>query len=140
MSRADITMEEYARVRNARLRFGKLPVFYFPYVLWPATTERTSGWLVPKPGEEAPLLHALAERLRWASCIVTYNGKQVCYVDKLGGPEPVPVEVGLYNNHFIEITSGLDAGDRVLIAPPVAAERFLDDHGIRKGDATLRNF
>ena len=50
MSRADITMQEYARIRNARLRFGKVPVFYFPYILWPATTERTSGWLVPKPG------------------------------------------------------------------------------------------
>ena len=50
MSKADITMEEYARIRNARLRFGKLPVFYFPYLLWPATTERASGWLVPKPG------------------------------------------------------------------------------------------
>ena len=50
MSRADITMEEYARIRNARLRFGKVPVFYTPYILWPATTERTSGWLVPKPG------------------------------------------------------------------------------------------
>lgn len=50
MSKADITVEEYARIRNARLKFGKLPVFYFPYVLWPATTERTSGWLVPRPG------------------------------------------------------------------------------------------
>lgn len=50
MSSASITLEEYARIRNARLRFGKVPVFYFPYVLWPATTERASGFLVPKPG------------------------------------------------------------------------------------------
>ncbi|MEM8933375.1 MAG: LPS assembly protein LptD, partial [Acidobacteriota bacterium] len=30
-------------------RFGKVPVLYFPYILWPATTERSSGWLIPKP-------------------------------------------------------------------------------------------
>ena len=50
LSDASITLEEYARIRNARLRFGKVPVLYFPYILWPATTERSSGWLIPKPG------------------------------------------------------------------------------------------
>lgn len=50
LSSARITLEEYARIRNARLKFKKLPVLYMPYILWPATTERTSGFLVPKPG------------------------------------------------------------------------------------------
>lgn len=50
LSRAHITLDEYARIRNARLKFKKLPVLYVPYILWPATTERTSGFLVPKPG------------------------------------------------------------------------------------------
>ncbi|MEM6792603.1 MAG: LPS assembly protein LptD [Acidobacteriota bacterium] len=49
LSEASVTLEEYARIKNARLRFKKLPVLYFPYILWPATTERTSGWLVPRP-------------------------------------------------------------------------------------------
>lgn len=47
---ARVTLDEYARIRNARLKFKKLPVLYVPYMLWPATTERTSGFLVPKPG------------------------------------------------------------------------------------------
>ncbi|MCP3959650.1 MAG: LPS-assembly protein LptD [bacterium] len=50
MSAARITLEEYARIKNARLKFKKLPVFYAPYILWPANTERASGLLVPKPG------------------------------------------------------------------------------------------
>ncbi len=50
LSSANVTLEEYARIRNARLRFKRLPVFYFPYIVWPATTERTSGFLIPKPG------------------------------------------------------------------------------------------
>lgn len=57
--------------------------------------------------------------------VTTLNGNLVCYVNQLGGPEPVPVEIGLYNNNFIEITSGLAVGDRVLIAPPVSADTDL---------------
>jgi hypothetical protein len=31
--------------------------------------------LLRRPGEEAPMLTRLAERLHWADCVVTYNGK-----------------------------------------------------------------
>jgi uncharacterized protein YprB with RNaseH-like and TPR domain len=31
--------------------------------------------LLRRPGEEAPMLTRLAERLSWADCVVTYNGK-----------------------------------------------------------------
>jgi lipopolysaccharide assembly outer membrane protein LptD (OstA) len=50
LSDATITIDEYARIKNARLKFGKVPVLYLPYILWPATTHRASGFLVPKPG------------------------------------------------------------------------------------------
>ncbi len=50
MSEAQITLEEYVKAKNARLRFKKLPVLYSPYIVWPANTERSSGLLVPKPG------------------------------------------------------------------------------------------
>ncbi len=50
MSKASITLDEYVRVKNARLKFKKLPVLYSPYLVWPANTDRSSGLLVPKPG------------------------------------------------------------------------------------------
>ncbi len=50
MSDAQVTMDEYVRVKNARLKFKKLPVLYSPYMVWPANTDRSSGLLVPKPG------------------------------------------------------------------------------------------
>ncbi len=50
LSEAKVTAEEYARIKNARLKFKKLPVFYAPYIIWPANTDRASGLLVPKPG------------------------------------------------------------------------------------------
>ena len=50
LSSAKITLEKYAKIKNARMRFKNVPVFYVPYVLWPAKTERASGFLIPKPG------------------------------------------------------------------------------------------
>ena len=49
--------------------------------------------------------------------VTTHKGRQVVF---LAGDtqKPVPVTVGLYNIKFIEITSGLKAGDRVLLSPP----------------------
>lgn len=51
--------------------------------------------------------------------VTTVKGKQYCYVRRLGGTESVPVEVGLFNNKFIEVTKGLEEGDEVLLAPPL---------------------
>ncbi|MGE0639587.1 MAG: LPS-assembly protein LptD [Thermoanaerobaculia bacterium] len=50
LSSADVELEGYARIHNARLRVKKLPVFYWPYLVWPAKTERTTGLLVPNIG------------------------------------------------------------------------------------------
>jgi LPS-assembly protein len=50
ISRADVRVEGYARVRHARMRIKNLPVLYFPYVLWPAKSDRTAGLLIPNIG------------------------------------------------------------------------------------------
>lgn len=50
LSSADIEVEGYAKIRNARLRVKKLPVFYWPYLVWPAKTDRSTGFLIPNIG------------------------------------------------------------------------------------------
>jgi HlyD family secretion protein len=49
--------------------------------------------------------------------VTTHKGRQVVYV--AGRAEPVPVEVGLNNDRFVEIKSGLQPGQRVLLSPPL---------------------
>lgn len=59
--------------------------------------------------------------------VTTHRGRQVVYVLNRGTPEPRPVEPGMYNTKFIQIVSGLNEGDRVLLAPPFdSQERDLD--------------
>jgi len=51
-------------------------------------------------------------------CVTTYNGQPSVFVRRGGENVPVPVEVGLFNTKFIEITSGLQEGDLLLLSPP----------------------
>lgn len=50
--------------------------------------------------------------------ITTLKGKQVAYVLRGGSATPVPVQIGMFNTRFIEVTEGLEPGDRVLLSPP----------------------
>ncbi|WCJ59325.1 efflux RND transporter periplasmic adaptor subunit [Fontisphaera persica] len=54
-------------------------------------------------------------------CVTTRKGKQVVFLAD-NPTVPVPVNVGMYNTKFIEITSGLKEGDRVLLSPPYDAQ------------------
>lgn len=49
--------------------------------------------------------------------VTTKDGKQVCYLE--GDDKPVGVEIGLFNTKFIEIKSGLEAGNMVSLSPPI---------------------
>jgi LPS-assembly protein len=48
VSSATITIDSYARMRNIRLRAGKMPIFYLPYMVWPVKKDRAAGLLLPE--------------------------------------------------------------------------------------------
>jgi hypothetical protein len=50
LERARVTVGGYARITHARMRVKKLPVFYWPYMVWPAKPDRTTGFLIPNVG------------------------------------------------------------------------------------------
>jgi LPS-assembly protein len=50
LGRARVEVEGYAHMRHVSMRVKTLPVLYLPYVLWPAKSERSSGFLVPNVG------------------------------------------------------------------------------------------
>ena len=50
MSRGEVELGGYAKISNARFRIKKMPIFYWPQMLYPANTERASGLLFPNLG------------------------------------------------------------------------------------------
>ncbi len=55
--------------------------------------------------------------------VVGRSGKSVVYVIDKNGAEPRSVVTGLDNNVMVHILSGLEAGERVLLTPPLGEER-----------------
>ncbi len=49
-SRMDVTLGGYARARNMIFYLKDIPSLYFPYMVYPAKTERESGLLIPSAG------------------------------------------------------------------------------------------
>lgn len=56
--------------------------------------------------------HVVANRL----------GKKVCYVSTSRGTKQREVQTGQYNDAFVQILSGLQAGEKVLLNPPTLTE------------------
>lgn len=50
MGKARVTLDNYARIKNARMRFKNVPALWVPYMVWPTKTDRSSGLLIPQPG------------------------------------------------------------------------------------------
>jgi RND family efflux transporter MFP subunit len=53
--------------------------------------------------------------------VTTADGRQICYVARKRRIEPRVVETGPCNDEFIEITRGLEPGEKVLLHAPMAA-------------------
>ena len=67
--------------------------------------------------------------------VTTRKGQQVVYLAE-DPAQPVPVSVGHYNTKFIEISSGVKEGDRVMLTPPYdSQDKDLGNAIIEKGDA-----
>ena len=73
--------------------------------------------------------------------VTTHKGKQVAYKKVRGDDVPVPVQIGLFNTRFIEVVSGLEEGDRVLLSPPFdTQEKDIEGAILGEGEAgTLTN-
>ena len=87
------------------------------------TTIKIDGihdWLRPGMSAEVEILVDRLEDVVYVPLqAVTYqDGKRVVYVRGVGGAQPREVEVGTFSESFIEIRSGLSAGEEVLLLPP----------------------
>ena len=54
--------------------------------------------------------------------VVPVEGKHYCFVDKGGASEKREVTIGEFNEEFIEIKSGVAAGEKVALRTPSASD------------------
>ncbi|MFC1603496.1 efflux RND transporter periplasmic adaptor subunit [Planctomycetota bacterium] len=80
-----------------------------------------------KPGMSAKV-EILVERLHDVKIVPVHvvanrSGKKLCYVAADSGPLEREVQTGAFNDTFVEIVSGLQVGEKVLLSPPRPVER-----------------
>ena len=61
-----VTVEGYGRASHAVFRAGDVPVFYTPYLLFPAKTNRQTGLLIPEAGYSSRKGYYWDQPLFWA--------------------------------------------------------------------------
>lgn len=71
--------------------------------------------------------------------VLRVGGKPTVYTEgRQGRPEPHTIEVGMDNNRKVRILSGLEAGTRVLLSPPLAEAERRDNADLQAtGDETV---
>jgi multidrug efflux pump subunit AcrA (membrane-fusion protein) len=77
-------------------------------------------WLKPGMTAEAEILVKKLDNAVYVplQAVTPVEDGHVCYVQTLAGAQARNVKVGEFNNTFIEIVSGLDAGETVLLRAP----------------------
>ena len=48
VARADVTLDDYARMRNMSFRVHRVPVLWLPHLVWPTKGDRSQGFLIPR--------------------------------------------------------------------------------------------
>jgi multidrug resistance efflux pump len=82
--------------------------------------EGTNDWLKPGMSTKAEILIDHLEDVVYVplQCVVPESGGHVCYVSDGGAAERRRIEVGQFNEEFIEIKNGLAEGELILLNPP----------------------
>jgi len=81
-------------------------------------------WVKPGMSAKVEILVNRLENIVYVpvQAVVPDNGKQFCYVGSGSKPERREVEIGEFNDDFIEIKKGLKEGELVLLRPPEKME------------------
>ena len=89
------------------------------------TIQTATDWLKPGMNARAEILVKTLADVAYVpiQAVTPINGKQFCFVAKGAGQERREVEIGEFNDEFIEIKRGLAAGDKVFLRAPDGTEK-----------------
>jgi HlyD family secretion protein len=84
----------------------------------------TQEWLKPGMSAKVEILVKELPDVIYVpiQAVAPVKGKQVCFIPRTGGAEQRVVEVGEFNDEFIEIKSGIKEGEKVLLRSPEGIE------------------
>ncbi len=76
----DVTIGGFAKAKHAVFYLKDLPSFYLPYLLYPVSTERESGFLIPRAGYSSRRGYEVGNAYYW---VISRNQDATFYLDYL---------------------------------------------------------
>jgi RND family efflux transporter MFP subunit len=94
------------------------------------TIDGTQDWVKPGMSTKVEILVDKIENCVYVpvQAVSPDGDKQVCYIGRGSNPERREVQIGEFNDEFIEIKNGLREGEFVLLRPPQGAETQAPTH------------
>ena len=83
--KADVTVEGWAKVKDATFKIKNVPVLYTPYLIFPAKTKRQTGFMVPSFGYSSSEGAVLNNEFFWA---ISESTDATFYLDLAGSKGP----------------------------------------------------
>jgi LPS-assembly protein len=115
LSEANVTLDDYARMKNVSLRAGPVPVLFTPWLVWPTKQDRASGFLVPGVGYNGDRGAYLGLSYYWVTSRATDSTTQV----------------DMYSHGAIGL------GEEFRWTPSPESAGIFQGYGIRDPDATV---
>lgn len=65
-SKAVVEIDRFVYLWNPRVRFGKIPLSYFPWIAFPIKQDRTTGFMIPRISSSSRRGMSVSEEFFWA--------------------------------------------------------------------------
>lgn len=89
------------------------------------TISNVTDWLKPGMSAKTEILVKTLPDVVYVpiQAVMPISGKQFCFVESATGQERREVEVGEFNDEFIEIKKGVEAGEKICLRAPPGTEK-----------------
>ncbi len=118
---AKVKLRTSVHIENGNFRLFKVPILYLPYATFPAEKQRTSGFLIPEPGETSKKGYVLGDAVYWAPTDWMDATLGASYFSKRGWSQKAEIRMKPWENatlvasYFGVIDRGLEQED----GPPI---------------------
>lgn len=118
---AKVKLRTSVHLENGNFRLFRVPILYLPYATFPAEKQRTSGFLIPEPGETSKKGYVLGDAVYWAPTDWMDATLGASYFSKRGWSQKAEIRMKPWENatlvasYFGVIDRGLEQED----GPPI---------------------
>jgi LPS-assembly protein len=116
-----VELRESVHLENGNFRIFSIPVLYLPYATFPAEKQRTSGFMIPEPGDSSRKGYVFGDAFYWAPTDWMDATVGASYYSKRGWSQKGELRMRPWQNARLDASyfGVIDRGIPQLSGPPI---------------------